>query len=106
MGQPFAFGHFHVGKGRLKGGVLRAAGIDTKGYLTGCRIQMADPHLLEMDAVSTALHPEIIRSSAEPVPHMANITGDFRGGPIGKAAVGHHAAQMLKCVGFIFDGCL
>lgn len=30
MGKPFAIGNFHIGKDRPKGGILRAARIDTE----------------------------------------------------------------------------
>ena len=51
MSHPFAVRHFHIRENRAEGGVLRAAGVDAKGYFPRGFAQVTDAHLMEHVAV-------------------------------------------------------
>lgn len=64
MCHPFAVRHFHICENRAEGRVLRAAGVDTKGYFSHGFVQMTDAHLMECRSIFRALDTEIIFSAA------------------------------------------
>ena len=47
MCHPFAVCYFHIGESRAEGRVLRAAGVNAKGYFSLSFIQVTDAHLME-----------------------------------------------------------
>ena len=103
MGQPFAFGQRHVGKDWLEGGLLGRAGIDAEADLTATLPHMADPHLREIFAVGGTLNAVIVLPAAEAIPHGLDGGIDGGGGPVGVAVVGHHTAQVLELLVFVFN---
>ena len=103
MCHPFAVRHFHIRENRAEGRVLRAAGVDAKGYFPRCFVQVTDAHLMERLAIFRVLDTEIIFSAAQAVPHGFYMGGDFRGRPVGIAVIRHHAAQVLEVLVFVFN---
>lgn len=103
MCQPFAVRYFHIRENRTEGRVLRTAGVDAKRNFPRCFIQVTNTHLMERLTVFRALDTEIIFSAAQAVPHGFYMGRDFRGRPVGIAVIGHHTAQMLKVLIFVFN---
>ena len=64
MCHPFAVCYFHIGESRAEGRVLRAAGVNAKGYFSLSFIQVTDAHLMESLTVFRALDAKIIFSAA------------------------------------------
>ena len=95
-----------MGEHRPEAGILRGAGINAEADLPGAFKQMADAHLLKMNAVLGALDAVVGFPAAEAVPHGFDGGGNVGGGPVGIAPVGHHAAQTLKFFVFILNGAL
>ena len=106
MGQPFAFGQFHVRKDCLEGRILRGTGIDAKADPAAALPHMADTQLRKMRTVRGTFDAVIILPAAETVPHRLDGRVDGGGCPVGITVVGHHTAQMLKVLVFVFDGAL
>ena len=100
---PFTFHHFHIGKGCLKGRLLRTACIYTKRDLPGPFPHMEDPHLLKVDAIPAALHAIITFPSAEAIPHFLKLCRDIRSGPVRKTMICDYTSQPLKFLIFIFN---
>ena len=67
---------------------------------------MTHPHLGEVFAVGGTLHTIIVYPAVEAVPHGFHGSIDGSGGPIGVSVIGHHSAQVLKPLAFIFHGAL
>ena len=88
---------------RRKGGVFRRTGVDAESDRAGAFMQMADAHLMEDRAVGRMLNAVIIFAAAEPVPHGFHGGGNDRRRPVGIAAVGDNAAQMLQLRIFVFN---
>ena len=106
MGKPFTFGQFHVCENGLEGRILRGTGIDAEADLAASLPHMADAHLGKILTVGGTFDAVIVLLTAETVPHGLDRGVNGGGCPIGVAVVGHHAAQMLKMLVFVFDRAL
>ena len=82
VGQPFAVRNVHMGKRRLKGRILRAAGVHAESDLIGRLPHMADAHLREMLTILRTLDAEIVLPAAQPVPHGFDGRADLCGRPV------------------------
>lgn len=103
MCHPFAVRHFHVRENRTERRFLWAAGVDAKKYFPRRFAQMTDAHLMKRLAIFRALDTKIIFSAAQAIPHGFYMGRDFCGRPVGIAVIGHHTAQVLEVLIFVFN---
>src|SRR5699024_7632366 len=82
--------------------ILRRTGIDAEADAPAALQQVADAHLGKVLPVPGTLDAVVVLPAAQAVPHGLDRRVNGRGGPVGVAMVGHHAAQVLVAVVFIF----
>ena len=104
MRLPHTFCQRHIGEHRREARILGAAGINAEADRTGRLRHMTDTHLAEGHAVVGALDTKVVLTAAQPVPHRCDGSGDLGGRPVGVAAVGHDAAEVLYLSVLILDG--
>ena len=67
--KPFAFCQLQICESRFEGSVLRAARVDAERDRSSRLEHVADPHLLERDAVKRVFDAKIILPAAETKPY-------------------------------------
>ena len=91
---PLVFGDVDLFEGALETAVLGAAGVDSNLEGVCCGVEVGDSQLAPVTTVVGVLQKEVAAATADAVPHVLDVGGDFGCGPVGVAEVGYYGSQL------------